>query len=454
MSGLAKREVFGMRRSALVEIGLYLIVAVALDYFFFRGDRFWNASLHPFWPLIVLVAAQYGTAEGLLAAFASSAVLLLGNVPEQSINQDSYEYLLAVTKNPLMWAVSALILGEIRMRHLREKQRLEGELDEAGKHTRELAAAYGRLSAIKSDLENRVAGQVRTAMTIYQASRSLEKINPGEVLLGVMDTVRAVMNPKKCSLYLLREDALEISIAEGWRPNDTNARVVNSKSSLFQEIVGRQRVLCAASPDDEIHLGKEGVLAGPLIDRETGEVIGMLKIESLGFLELHVTNVQTFKMLCDWIADSYVHARSFQKTKAESLINPHTGMLTRAFFEKQKELQIQLGKRMGFDVSLILIRVEPPLREGHQADALQMTIGEAAVGVLRYTDLLFEYQTEGSQYCVLLPATGKSQAQAVADKLRQTIEPMLESRFSGARLMTNVQCLYTYEPTWPLRDAI
>jgi hypothetical protein len=103
-----------------------------------------------------------------------------------------------------------------------------------------------------------------------------------------------------------------VSIAEGWTPEDRYARVFRSDTRLFQDVIGAQRVLCAANERDEQSLLREGVLAGPLMDKETGDVLGMLKVEALGFFELHFTNVQTFGVLCDWIADAYVNARRLE----------------------------------------------------------------------------------------------------------------------------------------------
>lgn len=305
-------ERLGIRRTAVIETAIYLGALLALDYFLFDGTRFRDVVPHPFWPIVILIAAQYGTSEGLMAATAATAALFVGNVPEQTIAQDAYDYLADLVRQPTMWLVTATVLGELRMRHVRERNDLRREVAAGLERQRELEAAHAHVSGLKDHLETRVATQLRSAMTMYHAARSLEKTDTSLVLLGVMEVVRSVMNPEKFSLYLLREDVLEVSIAEGWMPQDQYIRVFRAESRLFQHVVAGQQVLCVANEQDEETLLKQGVLAGPLMDNETGDVLGMLKIEEMGLFEMHFTNVQTFRVLCDWIADSYLVARRFE----------------------------------------------------------------------------------------------------------------------------------------------
>ena len=79
----------GLRRSAVIEVGLYVTIALALDSFFFAGERFSAIDPHPFWPLVLLIATQYGTSEAMFAASVASVALLAGNIPPQSISQDT-----------------------------------------------------------------------------------------------------------------------------------------------------------------------------------------------------------------------------------------------------------------------------------------------------------------------------------------------------------------------------
>jgi hypothetical protein len=444
MAGNPNRPtILGVRRIALIEIAAYVAATLLVDHFAFGGDRFWSVTPHPFWPLILLMAVQYGTSEALLATALCSAALLAGNMPTQSINQDIYAYLLSVVRLPFMWMVAALVLGEIRMRHVRERADLEAALEKAVEENAEVSSAFERISAIRQSLEGRIASQLRTAVTMYQAARSLDRQDPSEVLLGVVDTILAILNPTKCSLYLLREDFLEISIGHGWTREDNLTRVFRPDSSLFQEVIGKQRVLCAVNPDDEFLLSNEGVIAGPLIDRGTGAVLGMLKIEELGFLDLHFSNIQTFQVLCDWIADSYLSAQHFEAARDAGTADQENQILTYTAFERQKAYLQRLAEPLQFDLSMIVIRAENADEiGGRKAASIPGVLKERSAALLRPADLLCEYQPGGLQYCILLPGTTVEQSEQIAMQLAEGLKGPEAERIAPARFNILAQPLH------------
>lgn len=411
-------KLMGLRRNALIEIAIYLADAILIDLAFLDGTRFREVSPHPFWPILLLIAVQYGTSEALVAAVASSALLLIGNIPAQSITQDTYDYLSKLVAEPVMWFVAAVVLGELRMRHISERDKLQQDLTAAVKREEDITAAYGRVTTLKDSLEARVAGQMRTAINMYQAARNLERLDPSEVLLGISEIVHAVMNPEQFSLYLLRDDVLEISIGEGWTSGSSMSRTFRSDSRLFQEVIARQRFVCAANPDDELVLGNEGVLAGPLIDRETGDVMGMLKVEKMGFFELHFSNVQTFHVLCDWIADAYLNARRFQIAESESIFDPRTNLFSYSFYGRHIAYLQDLTTRLNFDLSVLLLRLhnESEFTE-HGILKLATALKLAASKVLQRTDLAFDYRRGGYQYCIVLPKTNPECARLLGERL-------------------------------------
>ena len=446
-------RLLGLRRSAVVEIALYLAVALALDLTVLGGERFRSVTPHPFWPIVLLIAAQYGTSEALFAASLASVALLAGNVPPQSIAQDTYDYVTSLVREPLMWFVAAIVLGEIRVRHVRVRESLAHDLAEAGRREHELKQAYDRVAALKDSLETRVAGQLRTAISMYQAARGLDKQDRRELLLGAMAVVRAVMNPDKFSLFLMRDGKLEVSTTEGWTAEDAHARVFSADSRLFHEVIARQRVVCVASREDEPVLHQEGVLAGPLMDAETGDVLGMLKIEKLGFFDLHFSNVETFRVLCDWIGQAYVEARTAEQERSDSFFNPNVRLFSYVFFERLIEYLTHLAKRIGFNLTLLLLRVDN-MREltDDRRSELPALVNATMLEVLRTTDLAFDYRRGGHHFCILLPKMSPDHIHRVADRIVSHLASLApEARFSyiiqvvekGAQTPSNVNEVLT-----------
>ena len=309
----APRRLLGVRVSALLEISAFLALALAADTLLLDADRFAGVKPHPFWAVVLLAAAQYGTSGGLVAAALATAALLAGNMPEQGFDEDLYAWLLRISGTPVLWLIGALVLGGIRDGHSREGRALREQLAGTREECRAIAEAYERLARAKGELEARVAGQLRTVPRVYSASRAIERQGTSEVLIGIAPLVRSVLGPTKFSLYLLDGRTLEVAAREGWAPEDRFAREFDVGSPLFRAVVVRRQILVCVEPEHDALLRGEGMLAGPLVSEETGEVVGMLKVEEIPFVELNPSTVQNFRVACEWIGKAYDNAQSFER---------------------------------------------------------------------------------------------------------------------------------------------
>jgi polysaccharide biosynthesis protein PelD len=311
------RRLLGVRVSALLEISALLALALATDALLLDASRFAEVRPHPFWAIVLLAAAQYGTNEGLLAVALATVALLAGRVPEQGFDEDLYAWLLRISVTPVLWLIAAVVLGGIRDGHKRRSDALREELAGTREETRAIAEAYERLFLAKSELEARVAGQVRTIPKIYNAARAIERKDTSEVLMGVAPLMRSVLGPTKFSLFLLNGRTLEAAASAGWTAEDRFVREFDSSSALFRAVVGGRQTLIGVNPEHEAVLRGEGMLAGPLVSEETGKVIGMLKVEEIPFVELNPSTVQNFRVACDWVGQAFDTAQSFARLQEE-----------------------------------------------------------------------------------------------------------------------------------------
>lgn len=320
------QRLYGVRVIALVEVILILAALIVLDLIAGSANRFWNVQPHPFWIAVLLVSAQYGSAEGLIAAVMSTIALLLGNLPAMGFGQDPYDYAVAVALNPAMWLAAALVIGELRGQADKRADALAADLKRAEAREIHLAGAAERLAVANRALEDRVAGQLRTVASLYEASRAVEKLGTGDVIFGIAALVRAAMNPSKFSVFLLNEGQLEAVVNEGWTSYDKFTRVYGPQSSIFHEIVVNRRRLCAAYAHDQAILGEEGLMAGPIVSAETGETLGMLKVEHMHALDFNMTAVESFRVLCEWIGTAFARARAFERASrgfGAHALSPH-----------------------------------------------------------------------------------------------------------------------------------
>ncbi len=420
------RQVAGLRVAAIVEIVLFLGAALAVDHFLLDRDRLAGITPHPFWIIVLLASAQYGAKEGLAAALLSSAALLVNNLPEQGFSEDLYAWLLRATREPLLWIFAAVIIGEIRDAQRRDRDTLREELRESREHADGISAAYERLSQLKDHLEARVAGQVRTVHSIFTASRSIERQDTGQVLAGIQQLVPAVMKPRKFSLFLLNDRVLEAALSEGWTEQDAFSTEFDQSSALYQAVISHRRHLVATRPSHGLILGAEGLLAGPLTSTETGEIIGMLKIEEMDFLDLVPSNVQNFNILCEWIGSAYANAQHWEETQAARYFDPVRRLLPSALFEIERDHAIAMARRFGFGLSVLRIGLDEPEGVGPNTQpAAARAVARAAEGLLGPTEQAFDWRRDGWDVAIILPGVVDEMARILAARMVASVEEEL-----------------------------
>jgi hypothetical protein len=421
------RKFMGVRASAIVEVIAFLVLALVIDAIWGRGQRFVTVSPHPFWIAVLLAAGFYGLREALFAAVLCSVVMLVGNVPVQVPGEGGYVWLLRVVREPLLWLVAAIVLGEIRDALRRHAQALHEEVAIAQDRTDGLIKACDRLMRQKESLETRIADQTLTVHAMYQASRAIERDGVGDVLVGVGDLVRTSLSPRKFSLYLLNGQKLEAAVSEGWTSHDRYARVVDASSPLFEAIVSSRRHLVAVDPGVEALLRDEGLLAGPIVDTEHHTVVGMLKIEAMDFMDLTPASVQNFKTLCEWIGAAISNAQRLERTRRPgtgavagrvapaSMLGPLTALLS------------DMVVRSRVDVAMVHLELiaDNPTRDPQIHAALAAAIDHTVQDVCEPGQLCVATEA-GNSFVLLWPHVAPDAARGPAlrfvNALRQTLE--------------------------------
>jgi hypothetical protein len=411
---VASADASPSRRMVFIEIGLFLALALVVDSVWGGGNRFMTVEPHPFWVIVLLMAVQYGTTEALLATAASTTALLAWNLPGQAFDQNVHQYALQVFFRPLLWMVASVVIGELRARHRLQQEHTSMRLRDAERQVALLSTSHADLTAAKARLETRLAGQLRTAAGVLEAARPLETLDPGRVLAGAGDLVRTALHAKAFSLYLLQGDALVLAAAEGSSAARTFAPRFTSSTALFQEIVGAQRFVSAATPAGERLLEGEGLMAGPLIDPSTGTLFGMLKIEELRFLDFNLGSLQTFKAVAAWIAAAYGSAVAHKRSQIE---DDATRLYGAGYLDRQTGYLTGVARRFGFDLTLLTFRIQSDDLNEQARQALPAILGDVSRQVLRGTDLVFGEPSHGTEFSVLLPGATAESALLVAEKL-------------------------------------
>lgn len=424
-----QRKILGFRLSAIVEIIIGLAILVVLDAVIGDGNRYWDWNPHPFWIVVLIVAAHYGPNEGILAGVLASVFYLLGNIPDAPADLPRWEHFYIVWKNPIWWITFGWIIGSVRARHMKERNVLAKELDESQQREELISDSYKFVKSRKEALEVQVSGQLNSSIEAFRAAKAAETLDSKAVMQGIERLVKAVLGPQKFSMFLTTDNRLNATILYGWGAGEPYAQELDSYNPIYQNVIGQQQVLCIANEQHEQILANQGVLAGPITDPSSGRVLGMLKMEQMDFTSLSLNTIETFRSLCDWIGTALVNARNYQSVKSESVINPDRNVLTYNYFKRQSDYLGKLAKRVGFDLSMLVVKVNnaKTLDEAERVTVARQ-IGESVRAVLRNVDLAFDYQTDGEEFSILLPSTSQSGANIVRDKIAKDIDKALRGK--------------------------
>lgn len=306
------RKILGMRTAAILETLAFLIIVTLYDAIFGDGKRFIGTSPHPFTIIVVLVSVQYGTLEGLFATVMSTLFLYVDNVPDQRIGETLFDYQFRIVLMPMIWFMAAFVIGELRMRLDYENQRLYLELVEVRKRAAVISQEFEMLKNTKENLEAHLVSQTRNVTKVFHKLHYLETLSAAQIMLKIGNVIGSSINAKKFSVYTIGDNGFEIVSSEGWSQNDRYSLRIRIDHPLFIELAANQRIVSLINEDDEKILENEGIIACPLIDSETGQLFGMIKIEEMDFKDLNLITMQTIKTLCHLIGMSYTNARKYR----------------------------------------------------------------------------------------------------------------------------------------------
>jgi len=443
-------QFFGIRLTAIIEMTVILGALIAFDSFAGEGDRFLNIQPHPFWVVVLLIAAQYGLGNGLFAVAACSAALLVFNVPPLTPGEDVLAQATRLSFNPALWVVGTLLVGGLAERHIRRASDLKHMLRVSDAEADVLRESVERLAHANEGLENRVAGQLSTFAGLYEAAKAVERETPGEVLIGAARLVRSALNAKEFSVFLFNDGVLEAALCEGWPAESPRARRFRAGSPLFDYVVVRRGTLHVALEAGEVILAQQGVLAGPILDPTTGTVRGMLKVERLAFEDFTPSAVHNFRVLCEWLGAALSRAEGLQNARATSLMSEDGTLLSRRMLSRIEDLIARLAKREGFALTAIDLDVENP--DEKTRAALPKLIAASAAQALRGTDLAFESR-DGRGCCILLPGASESEARAAATRFQFALESRLAQGHLDADLRLTVRLINAVSTEQPNRGG-
>jgi diguanylate cyclase (GGDEF)-like protein len=404
---------------------LGLAVLVAVNFLWF-SDRlgFSGFSPHPFWLVVLPMAARYGFKAG--ATSGLLAGLLLLGLQQLDRPHQSWRTLLALSNLtlPILFVGGGILLGEIREAQKKRYQTLVDAFNHLTSAHADLGQRYEALSRAKQELDTHIISQEQTLTTVYEAAKGLKSLDEEDIFPAVVEIMVDFLAAEACSVYVLTEDRLVL--AAGHDPEGQFKRrseLIVDEGMVAEAVTSRQSVsLNALTPSTNFtDLAAEGiVICVPLLNSKN-QVLGVLNIERLPFIKFNPQTVRLASIIGEWCGSAIENARTYQDTRDKNISDDITGAYTYTYFLKRLQEEFMRARRYGQELSLIAFEIADfqKIDKGHQQDILTV-VSLVFKNKLRAVDLFF-HDHDASRYFILLPGTPRAGAQVANQKMIEEI---------------------------------
>jgi len=391
-----------------------LLLMAALDQVLTGGNGFAHYPASPLMLPVLYVAARYGLVPGVAVALAAG-LLRIG----LAVSADLWT--LGSWALPLVWPLLAAMVGGFSEWHLRQLRKAEDKVAAAEQDRAAIAEANQRLAERALELDARLGARLQATTAVFEAARILGGGTEG-VIRGATGLLRAATGCTACSFWLAEDRTLHLVAAEGW-PQHAEPPLAHTilPGPLTDAIAQGRGALVATRLADRLALGGEGLLAAPVLSPWDDFVLGMVKIEDIGFDDLGLETIASLEAAAGWIGAALAEARAREAAEATSgggglAGAPAGGGLMVPGEDASRAIAVMTGlaRRLGFELALLSAEIPAGPRGAAALEATRAAMAEA----FRGSDLLLESRLEERRLSILLPGAAVAGAEAAAARLR------------------------------------
>ncbi|OKH86261.1 hypothetical protein [Thalassospira sp. TSL5-1] len=412
-----------LRLSAFVELAVCMALFLLADIVFGTGNRFWDIAPHPLWAVVIVLSVQYGTTAGLIAAIACSIALFSGHLPQQNVDQDYYDYLLFIGWRPILWMLTSLFLGELRRRQLVQNAELRAQVAQTELREETLAKAYASTMERVNFLERQIATQAQTVLTVFRAAQNVERLEVGDVITGIESLVTEVLAPTKFSVFVPSRNNLDALVSHGWEKPTEFSRQIPGNSTLYATLMGEQRILMVTHKDDAAILGDDAILAIPVQNSSTDEILAVIRIEEIDFDKLNSSLLINANLVRQWLSNAFAKAETYENSAWVSEDGARRSVVSSQLWPSLSEWLFQVCRRN--KLSLWQLDVGNQTTGVSTEEALRVTdrVARGFSRELRNTDLVFQRdgRETGVIISILLLGTHREGIEIVSAKLENIL---------------------------------
>lgn len=413
-----------MKLRVVVEIIVFYAAVAAVNYFIFpQYPGFIGIDPHPYWLGVLLFGFRYGVLPGLISGI-FSAGLYLGFAwtgAERYIFEDASFYLL-----PSLFMIVGVVIGVGVYQY---RQRID-ELDttcNARKLSLKQASEENRtLADINAGLEKRIVTRMQTMITLYEGARSLSIADMEALYPAVLHFTMKSLEAGEAAIYVWRNNAWHLKVNEGWKAYENYPAVLQKGEGLTGLAGDSGKIVTIrdfVGANAAGNILTDCMMAGPIRNGEKGEVVAVLSIQDIPFLNFTSASVSLFGFLLEWASRSVGQALQLAALREGEIWDPTFQVFSYRYFESRLNQEWLRSKTYYLPLSLGLVNIEgvDTLPQAAEDQLLQI-VAQVLRSSCREVDVIARYTRSDIPFAFLLITASPAQAEDIRQKITTNLD--------------------------------
>ncbi|MBT3236073.1 MAG: hypothetical protein HN353_08995 [Bdellovibrionales bacterium] len=325
---------------------------------------------------------------------------------------------------PVATVITYLIVGEMRSRALLRVSELRHELAKREKVVESVQQHRKILERENREIKNRITGQLETLGTLYHLSGNLNEYNFSGVMDCLVEILEVNLKVSSGAIYYLQDGLLKLQREVQISGGDTYFATVldpdNSSDLIMQESSKNLKVASVNTGEFASSYNHSSIhgalLTGPLVNK-SGELVGMVVINQMGFTSFNSSNIKFFKLMIRWISSAVARVDEINQLRQERFYDSRSMVINRSYYQNIIEQEVARANLHREKLFLLKIHFNFTLKEtAKRRRIVKKVVSLVFKRVMRPFDSLAQSEIDDCWHCIL-PAVNEQQAEMV---LRRT----------------------------------
>lgn len=347
-----------MKFKYAIEIVVFYAAMAAVNLFVFPDyPGFIGIDPHPYWLGILLFGFRYGVWAGFLSGVISAAFYLglAWAGVEPYLLEELKFYLL-----PSLFIIVGVMVGVGNHRYLqriidlgRQVAGLEGQVAQQANEVK-------TLQNINAGLEKRIVTRMQTLVTLYEGARSLSVTDLDSLYKSILNFIAKTLGAEEAALYLHTGDGWQLKDSFGWKEYTQHpihlqpGEGITGLSGLKGKILTVRDFVDKDAPTDFL---ADCVMAGPIRGRKEGEVLAVLSIQDIPFLQFNSSTVNLMNFLMEWASRAVQHAMDVAIMQENEIWDPQYQVFSMKYFQSRAHQEWIRSRTYYLPLSVGMVKV-------------------------------------------------------------------------------------------------